>query len=414
MASADQLIANLEGISASSFANEAERIRARDAVFEALRRIQSPWDIAWDHVWVSGAINACVATLINIGVFAKWAEIGGEPVTCTRLAELTGADELLIRRMMRVISGQHLITEVALDTYARTPWAKRFAEDPAFGSMYGGFYHELNNPMFRSLPAYLKSTNFRNPTNVNDCNLQFWLGQKGNLFQYIGTNAALTAPFNDAMECHSKYNLTSWVDIYPTETVLEAAAAKAAQQANGTNGDALPPPLVVDVGGGKGHDLVKFLGRHPSIPAGSLVLEDLPDILNGVKDSLAKENATAISVLPHDFFTPQPARACGARIYFMHNVLHDWPDETALQILRALAPAMEKGYSRLLIHESFVSAEKPLARVTVSDITMMACLAAAERSEDGWSRLIEQAGMRIVKIWRAVEAVESIIEVEVV
>jgi hypothetical protein len=49
MTSADQLIVSLEGINANSFANEAERIRARDAVFEALRRIQSPWDIAWDH-----------------------------------------------------------------------------------------------------------------------------------------------------------------------------------------------------------------------------------------------------------------------------------------------------------------------------------------------------------------------------
>jgi len=100
MASADQLIASLEGISAGSFANEAERIRARDAVFEALRRIQSPWDIAWDHNWVSGAINASIKTLIDAGVFTKWAEAGGEPITCTKLAELTGADELLIRKHM--------------------------------------------------------------------------------------------------------------------------------------------------------------------------------------------------------------------------------------------------------------------------------------------------------------------------
>jgi hypothetical protein len=55
MASADQLIASLQGIDAASFASEAERIRARDAVFEALRRIQSPWDIAWDHVWWAAA-----------------------------------------------------------------------------------------------------------------------------------------------------------------------------------------------------------------------------------------------------------------------------------------------------------------------------------------------------------------------
>jgi hypothetical protein len=302
--------------------------------------------------------------------------------------------------MMRAIAGQHLVTEVAQDTYERTPWAKALAEDASFPGMYGGFYHELNNPMFRTLPFYLKKTGFKNPTNVNDCNFQFWRGEGANMFHYVGTNPLLTSDFNDAMECHSKYNLTPWVDIYPTDTAITAAKER---PANNT-------PLVVDIGGGKGHDLKKFLARHPELPAGSLVLEDLPDILKGVPEDLS--DAAAIAVQPHDFFTPQPAGAQGARIYFMHNVLHDWPDETARQILRTLAPAMEKGYSRLLIHESLVSSEKPLSRVTVSDITMMACLAAAERSEKQWRELIASAGMRVVKIWRPVQSVESIIEAE--
>ncbi|KAJ9143500.1 Demethylsterigmatocystin 6-O-methyltransferase 2 [Pleurostoma richardsiae] len=391
MASADQLISDLQGLNASSFSSEAERIRARDALFDALRKVQSPWDIAWDHNWVNGATNAAIKTLIDAGVFKKWAESGGEPITCAKLAELTGADELLIRRMMRCISGQFLVTEVAEDTYARTTWAKTLAEDSSFPGMYGGFYHELNNPMFRTLPFYLKKTGFRNPTDVNDCNFQYWRGAGANMFQYVGTNPLLTSDFNDAMECHSKYNLTPWPEVYPTDTVVAAAKPGV--------------PLVVDVGGGKGHDLRKFLARHPDVPAGSLVLQDLPDILKGV------EAEPAIAVQPHDFFTPEPVR--GARVYFMHNVLHDWPDVTATQILKTLAASMEKGYSRLLIHESLVSNVKPLSRVTVSDLTMMACLAAAERTEEQWRELVTSAGLRVIKIWRPVQSVESIIEAEV-
>lgn len=406
MASADDLITSLRGISATTFSSESERIRARDALLLALRAVQSPWDLAWDHNWANPAISAAISALIHAGVFTHWAAEASRlsddacPITPARLAALTGADELLLRRLLRAVSGQHLITEVGLDTYARTAWAKTLAADPAFPSMYQGFYHELNSGMFHSLPAHLKSTGFKNPSNVMDCNLQYWLKDPStNLFQYIGTNSALTAHFNDAMECHSKYNLTPWVDVYPTDAAVSSFSSSSSLKDG--------RPLVVDIGGGKGHDLKKFLDRHPSIPEGSLILQDLPDIL---KTGVVEEKA--IRVQPHDFFTPQPEGSRGAKLYFMHNVLHDWPDEAAKKILETLAPAMEKEYSRLLIHESLVSSEKPLSRVTVSDITMMACLGAAERSEKQWEDLVASAGLRVVKMWRTVESVETIVEAE--
>ena len=164
--------------------------------------------------------------------------------------------------------------------------------------------------------------------------------------------------------------------------------------------------MVVDVGGSKGHDLEKFRLRHPEIADGSLVLQDLPDV---VKDVTMDK---AISVQGYDFFTPEPVQ--GAKVYFMHNVLHDWTDDLAVKIIENVAKGMEKGYSKLLIHESLVSSSKPLARVTASDLTMMACLSAKERSESEWRGLVTSAGLRVVKIWRPQHSVESIIEAELV
>ncbi|KAG7294536.1 hypothetical protein NEMBOFW57_004611 [Staphylotrichum longicolle] len=402
MTTADQLISNLKGIDATSFANDAERIRARDAIFEAFRRHKSPWDIAWDHNWVNPAINACIKTLSDAGVFTKWAEAGGEPITCSQLENLTGADALLIRRMMRALAGQCLVTEVGHDTYARTPWAKALTGNPPFACLYGATYHEVMGPGFVALPSYLKKTNYRNPTDCNDCNLQFWRGQPGNLFDFIQSNPLLRSDFNDAMVIHSQSNLMPWVDVYPTETIIAAAEARPTQTR----------PLVVDVGGGKGHDLKKFLATHRGhVPAGSLVLLDLPEMLKDV--DVEFEGGSAIIVQTHDFFNPYPDSVKGARAYFMHTVLHDWPDETARQILQQLVPAMEKGYSRLLIHEHVVSSERPSARVTVLDITMMAFLAAAERTEEQWRDLVESVGLRVVKIWRTVQGTDSIVEAEV-
>lgn len=96
MASPDQLVSVLENINPASFANESERVRVRDALFRALRKVQSPWDIAWEQNWVNGATSASVKTLIDADIFAKWIEIGGKPTKADHLAKLVNADEVLI------------------------------------------------------------------------------------------------------------------------------------------------------------------------------------------------------------------------------------------------------------------------------------------------------------------------------
>jgi hypothetical protein len=99
MASVHDLIASLQDITSTSFANEAECILLKDALFETLRRVQSPWEIVWEHIWVNGTTNASIKTLIDAEVFKEWASCGGSPKTCAELADLTGADELLISKL---------------------------------------------------------------------------------------------------------------------------------------------------------------------------------------------------------------------------------------------------------------------------------------------------------------------------
>lgn len=293
---------------------------------------------------------------------------------------------------MRQIAGQNLITETAEYTYKPTPWVYSIAVDEALSSTYGAFYDSMNGPMFRSLPFYLKETGYMNPTDPNKCNWQFMNKSDATLFESLGSDAVAAKSFNDAMQRHSKYNMAPWPEVYPTHTLVENSKPDR--------------PLVVDVGGNKGHDLVKFHKRHPDTPKASLVLQDLPDVLQQLT---VPETITA---QPHDFFTPQPVK--GARAYFLHNVLHDLEDPQALEILKQLAEAMEKGYSKLLVHENLISRVKPSPRVTTSDITMMACLGSKERTEAEWQRLVERTGLRVVKIWRQPHSVESIIEAELV
>lgn len=60
--------------------------------------------------------------------------------------------------------------------------------------------------------------------------------------------------------------------------------------------------LLVDVRGGKCHDLERFLGNDPK-SEGHLILQDLPGVLENVKTS--NEGTRA---MPHNIFTPQTVK----------------------------------------------------------------------------------------------------------
>ena len=103
----------------------------------------------------------------------------------------------------------------------------------------------------------------------------------------------------------------------------------------------------------------------------------------------------------------------GARCYYMHEILHDWSDEPALQILKNLQPAMVPGYSKLLIHDHVLSDREPHPQQTGYDLMMMVMVAGKERNEVAWRKLLGDAGLRIVRIWPSQVGAQSVIEAEV-
>jgi hypothetical protein len=103
----------------------------------------------------------------------------------------------------------------------------------------------------------------------------------------------------------------------------------------------------------------------------------------------------------------------GARAYYMHSCLHDWPDDVCESILARVKEAMRPGYSKLLINENVVPTTGAWWEESALDMTMLALLSARERTEADWRELIERkAGLRIVNIWSGGRGVESLIEVE--
>jgi hypothetical protein len=163
--------------------------------------------------------------------------------------------------------------------------------------------------------------------------------------------------------------------------------------------------LLVDVGGGRGHDCQLFTSRHSSHP-GRVILQDQEEVIASIqdKDKLPFESEA------HDFFTPQPVK--GARAYSLHSILHDWNDDEGIKILENLKPALTPGYSRVLLNEIVLSEEHPSLAATSMDMMMLAHFAVRERTETDWKAVVKKAGLKFVKIYKYPGVAESIIEIE--
>ncbi|KAF3919679.1 O-demethylpuromycin-O-methyltransferase [Dactylellina cionopaga] len=163
--------------------------------------------------------------------------------------------------------------------------------------------------------------------------------------------------------------------------------------------------LLVDMGGGSGHDLIGFHKHHPDTP-GRLVLQDLLETIQ----TLNADEMKPVEPMSHNFFTPQPIH--GAKAYYLKMVLHDWPDSQVVPILNNLKPALKPGYSKILINEIVIPETNADWFSTSVDILMMVVHSAAERREKQWRALIESAGLKVVKIWSCGSAAEKLIEVK--
>ena len=104
------------------------------------------------------------------------------------------------------------------------------------------------------------------------------------------------------------------------------------------------PKSVIDVGGSHGAVGAAFLTRFPQIE--KFVVQDLPNVTNGAH--IPDKSVGRLVFEDYDFFTEQTHTA--ADVYLFRLVLHNWPDEKAIAILRNQVSAM-RPQSRIILNE---------------------------------------------------------------
>ncbi|XXH06109.1 hypothetical protein Hte_012554 [Hypoxylon texense] len=205
-------------------------------------------------------------------------------------------------------------------------------------------------------PKWLEEVGYRCPTDPHDGLMQYAFQTKLTTFEFFSSMPDGLRDFNMFMG-NTIGARSYWVDWFPVkEQLLDGANKESA--------------LLVDVGAGKGHDLIAFRDKFPD--EGTLVLQGLAAVTTSVRDI-----PPSIEVMTHGFFTEQPC----------------------LEILEQAKKAMKPGYSKLLIHEMIIPEQGAPVFHAMLDMTMMAFNAGMERTKRQWKELLSKAGLEVVKIW---------------
>lgn len=145
------------------------------------------------------------------------------------------------------------------------------------------------------IPEYMRKFGYNSPTSVRDGPLQYALQTNLPCFDYCSSKPNTLEDFNNMMT-GIRHSHPSWVEWFPvTEQLLKGSRTETA--------------LLVDVGGGWGHDLEAFQQRFSQ--DARLVIQDLPHVIDKVPSSLPSN----IEVVSYDFLSgAQPVKGTRSRM----------------------------------------------------------------------------------------------------
>ncbi len=149
---------------------------------------------------------------------------------------------------------------------------------------------------------------------------------------------------------------------------------------------------LMDVGGGNGLLLATIMAAHPGLQG---VLADQPQVLQraGQLKFWQPELVHRVRFETVDFFEAIPS---GCRAYLMKNIIHDWDDERARQILLNCRRVVPEDGVLLLVEYCVGGVNAPSVGKTV-DLMMLTLTGGKERTVGEHDELLASAGFRMTQ-----------------
>jgi SAM-dependent methyltransferase len=281
------------------------------------------------------------------------------PMGSKQLAQATGTHEPSLYRVLRLLAALGVFDEVEPRSFGLTVLGDRLRSDTSAG--------------MRSWAVFLEAIGGVQPfehilDTVRTGTPGFDLAFGTDIFGFLAQHPDCAATFDAAMS--------------------ERTAAFAPSVA--ATCDFSDIRSIVDVGGGQGTLLAEILRRHSHLRGilfeTAAAAARAEAVLGGI------DLADRCELMAGDFFEQVPR---GADCYLLANVLHDWDDKRAIDILRNCRRSMARGGSVLIVERLIPDEPGDSVPTLLSDINMLVITGGQERTNAEYASLLAEAGLTI-------------------
>jgi O-methyltransferase domain len=313
-------------------------------------------------------IAGAVSCLAQLGIPDL---VDAAPKSADELAKQIGADQQALYRLMRATACVGVLSEGLDGKFSQTPSSKVLCSNAnpslrAFAMMTGREWHGRG----WSHLEYCVRTGKQALEQIYGMHI----------FEYLRQNPAEAQFFNDAMTELSMIDGPAVAEAYNFESFRS----------------------IVDVAGGHGLLLSTILQSNQHLRG---TLFEMPHVLEGAANGPLKPVMDRCTLASGDMFASVPA---GADAYIMKHIIHDWPDDRCLLLLKACRKGVNPG-GKLLVVDDVIQPGNDFSPGKFLDLQMLIFPSGCERTEKQFRDLFAAANWRLTRIIPTASSV-SIVE----
>ena len=317
-----------------------------------------PAPAAMMEMIVAGWLSQAITTAAELGVADA---LSPGPLTIDELATEVGADSDALSRLLRALIGRGVFHRRGDGRYELNPLARSLCSDADVSMKAAAEFYGSREQRDRWT---MLAESIRTGRSV----VPALHGKES--FDYFAEDPAHADLFNRTMSSISALTDGSVVAAYDFGSY----------------------PTIVDVGGGHGLLLANILAQTPGVHG---VLYDLPAVVATVSKILCYTRvADRVRIETGSFFDRVPR---GGDVYVLKNIMHDWPDDKAVQILRNVRAAAGPRATVLLVELVIPDHDRDFPGKW-ADLEMLLNLAARERTAAEYRKLLARAGFEMTRL----------------